>query len=207
MVREIVFDTETTGFNYDKGDRLIEIGAVELINHIPTGKIYHQYINPERDVPEDAVKVHGLTYDFLKDYPTFDKVADDWLDFVGEDSILVAHNAQFDMSVLAKTINGYGIEWLPYVYYACTCQMAKECIAEAPDGKLRTLCQMFEVELLEHHNALADARACSELLLKYLERGIEPAKHLNNFDVFSQHTVKEKHACLNCQKKLCNYLN
>ena len=68
MVREIVFDTETTGFNYNKGDRLIEIGAVELVNHIPTGKTYHQYINPEREVPEDAVKVHGLTYEFLKDY-------------------------------------------------------------------------------------------------------------------------------------------
>ena len=64
MLREIVFDTETTGFKPEEGDRLIEIGAVELINHIPTGRTYHQYINPEREVPEDAVKVHGLTYDF-----------------------------------------------------------------------------------------------------------------------------------------------
>ena len=99
MVREIVFDTETTGFNYDKGDRLIEIGAVELINHMPTGKTYHQYINPEREVPEDAVKVHGLTYDMLKEYPTFDKVADEWLDFIG-DADLVAHNASFDMKFI-----------------------------------------------------------------------------------------------------------
>ena len=76
MTREIVFDTETTGFDCVKGDRLIEIGAVELINHMPTGVTFHQYINPERDVPEDAVKVHGLTYDFLKDFPTFDKIAD-----------------------------------------------------------------------------------------------------------------------------------
>ena len=81
MVREIVFDTETTGFDYNKGDRLIEIGAIELINHVPTGRVYHQYINPEREVPDDAVRVHGLTYDFLKDYPTFDKIADSWLDF------------------------------------------------------------------------------------------------------------------------------
>ena len=67
MVREIVFDTETTGFNAEEGERLVEIGAVELINHIPTGKTYHQYINPEKEVPEEAYKVHGLSYDFLKD--------------------------------------------------------------------------------------------------------------------------------------------
>ena len=71
MVREIVFDTETTGFNAEEGERLVEIGAVELINHIPTGKTYHQYINPEKEVPEEAYKVHGLSYDFLKDFPTF----------------------------------------------------------------------------------------------------------------------------------------
>lgn len=97
MTREIVFDTETTGFEYAKGERLVEIGAVELINHMPTGVTYHQYINPEKEVPEEAFKVHGLSYDFLKDYPTFDKVADEWLDFIG-DAVLVAHNASFDIN-------------------------------------------------------------------------------------------------------------
>ena len=100
MVREIVFDTETTGFNPEKGDRLIEIGAIELINHKPTGRTYHQYINPERDIPEDAVKVHGITEEFLKDYPIFRDVADDFMEFVGDNSILVAHNAKFDMSFI-----------------------------------------------------------------------------------------------------------
>ena len=94
MLREIVFDTETTGFNYDSGDRMIEIGAVELINHLPTGRIYHQYINPEREVPEEVVKVHGLTYDFLKNYPKFAEVAQDFIDFVGDDGILVAHDSR-----------------------------------------------------------------------------------------------------------------
>ena len=74
-IREIVFDTETTGFDPLTGDRLVEIGAVELINHVPTGRTYHQYINPERDVPEEVVKVHGLTTEFLKDYPVFEKAA------------------------------------------------------------------------------------------------------------------------------------
>ena len=105
-VREIVFDTETTGFDPATGDKLVEIGAVELINHVPTGRTYHQYINPEREVPEEVVKVHGLTTEYLKDFPIFAKVAQDFIDFVGEDGILVAHNATFDMKDMA------GIAWL-----------------------------------------------------------------------------------------------
>ena len=96
MVREIVFDTETTGFDPENGDKLVEIGAVELINHNPTGVTFHRYINPQRDVPEDAFKVHGLSYDYLKQFPTFDKIVDEWLDFVG-DGEMVAHNAAFDI--------------------------------------------------------------------------------------------------------------
>ena len=111
MVREIVFDTETTGFNAEEGERLVEIGAVELINHIPTGKTYHQYINPEKEVPEEAYKVHGLSYDFLKDFPTFDKVADDWLEFIGEDSVLVAHNAQFDINFVNYELSSVNRRW------------------------------------------------------------------------------------------------
>ena len=87
-IREIVFDTETTGFDPATGDRLVEIGAVELINHVPTGRTYHQYINPDRDVPEEVVKVHGLTNEFLKDYPFFDKVAQEWVDFIGDDGVI-----------------------------------------------------------------------------------------------------------------------
>ena len=79
-MREIVFDTETTGLNVKGGDRLVEIGAVELINHVPTGKEYHQYINPMRSMDENVVKVHGLTEEFLSDKPTFEEICDDfWL--------------------------------------------------------------------------------------------------------------------------------
>ena len=106
-LREIVFDTETTGFEYAGDDRLVEIGAVELINHMPTGVTYHQYINPEREVPEEVVKVHGLTYDYLKDFPTFDKIADDWIDFVG-DATLVAHNASFDINFVNAELKRLG---------------------------------------------------------------------------------------------------
>ena len=83
-MREICFDTETTGLHISNGDRLIEIGALELINHIPTGKVFHEYINPERDVPEEVVKVHGITTEFLADKPKFDEIAQKWIDFVGD---------------------------------------------------------------------------------------------------------------------------
>ena len=98
-MREIVMDTETTGLDPNTGDRLVEIGGVELFNHLPTGKKYHQYINPERDMPQEAFDVHGLSIDFLKDKPVFAKIAQEFLDFVG-DAKLVIHNAAFDMKFL-----------------------------------------------------------------------------------------------------------
>lgn len=99
MKREIVLDTETTGLSPSTGDRLVEIGCVELINHIPTGKNYHAYCNPQRDMPEEAFKVHGLGNEFLADKPLFKDVANDFLDFIA-DSVLVIHNAPFDMGFL-----------------------------------------------------------------------------------------------------------
>lgn len=99
MTREIVFDTETTGLNPLGGDRVVEIGAVELINHIPTGRHFHQYVNPERDVPVEAFRVHGLSEEFLRDKPRFAEIADDMMAFFG-DAVLIAHNAPFDMQFL-----------------------------------------------------------------------------------------------------------
>jgi DNA polymerase-3 subunit epsilon len=99
MKREIVLDTETTGLNPLTGDRVVEIGCVELINHIPSGRHFHQYINPERPMPEEAFKVHGLSDDFLRDKPRYAEIADKFLDFVG-DAALVIHNAAFDISFL-----------------------------------------------------------------------------------------------------------
>lgn len=98
-LREIVLDTETTGLSAANGDRLVEIGCVELINHIPTGVHFHKYCNPERDMPEEAFKVHGLSEEFLSDKPLFKDVAQEFLDFI-EDSTLVIHNAPFDMGFL-----------------------------------------------------------------------------------------------------------
>ena len=99
MLREIVLDTETTGLDPLRGDRLIEVGCVELVNRIPTGREFHRYVNPERDVPREAEAVHGLSTAFLLDKPLFAAVADELLAFIGED-VLVIHNASFDVGFL-----------------------------------------------------------------------------------------------------------
>lgn len=174
MVREIVFDTETTGFDYAKGDRLIEIGAIELLNHMPTGKTYHQYINPEREVPEDAVKIHGLTYDFLKDFPTFDKVADEWLDFI-KDAKLVAHNASFDMNFVNYELKQIGKPEMSFGDCIDTLEIARNMFPGARCS-LDALCKRFEIDnsARTFHGALLDAQLLSEVYLELLG-GKEPA--------------------------------
>jgi DNA polymerase III subunit epsilon len=99
MMREIVLDTETTGLSPQTGDRVVEIGCVELINHIPTGRHFHVYLNPERPMPEEAFRIHGLSTEFLRDKPKFSAEADAFLEFIG-DATLVIHNAPFDMGFL-----------------------------------------------------------------------------------------------------------
>ena len=98
-MREISLDTETTGFDPFTGDRIVEIGCVELINHLPTDNVYHVYLNPERVVPEDSIRIHGLTDEFLDDKPLFSEVSKDFLEFI-KDSPLVIHNAEFDLRFL-----------------------------------------------------------------------------------------------------------
>ena len=174
MTREIVFDTETTGFEYAKGDRLVEIGAVELINHMPTGVTYHQYINPERDVPEEVVKVHGLTYDYLKDFPTFDKIAQEWIDFVG-DATLVAHNASFDINFVNYELKQIGLPEYEWSRVIDTLEIARALFPGARCS-LDALCKRFEVDNRTHtfHGALLDAQLLSEVYLELLG-GKEPS--------------------------------
>ncbi len=179
-IREIVFDTETTGFDPVTGDKLVEIGAVELINHVSTGKTYHQYINPERDVPEEVVKVHGLTTEFLKDYPVFADVAQEWIDFIGDDGILVAHNAKFDM----KFIN-YELKRLGYAEYGWdravdTLEIAKNKFP-GQRNNLDALCKRFNIDnsARTFHGALLDAQLLAEVYLELLG-GAEPTMDLTS---------------------------
>lgn len=173
MVREIVFDTETTGMDPETGDKLVEIGAVELVNHIPTGVTFHRYINPQREVPDDAFKVHGLNYEFLKNHPTFDNIVDEWIDFVG-DAVLVAHNASFDMKFInfqQKELGRitYGMERV-----VDTLEIARKLYPGARNN-LDALCRRFNIDNSARtlHGALLDADLLARVYLELLG-GQEP---------------------------------
>lgn len=166
MRREIVLDTETTGLNPADGHRITEIGCVELINYVPTGKTYHTYVNPERDVPEAAERITGLTYDFLKGFPVFKNIHQDFLDFIA-DSPLVIHNAGFDMRFLNAELEKLYIKPLSFSRAIDTVQMARAKYPGSP-ANLDALCKRFGIDLTKRdkHGALLDA----ELLAKvYLE--------------------------------------
>lgn len=179
MVREIVFDTETTGFNPESGEKLVEIGAIELINHVATGVTYHQYINPKKEVPEEAFRIHGLSYDFLKSYPIFADVADDFLEFIG-DATLVAHNAHFDIDFLNYELKQINKPQLYYDRVVDTLEIAKVLFPGARNN-LDALCKRFEVDNTNRilHGALLDAQLLAEVYLELLG-GREPSLILDN---------------------------
>ena len=165
-MREIVFDTETTGLDPLSGHRVVEIGCVELFNHIPTGKTFHAYLNPGRSVPSEAAMVHGLTDEFLADKPMFAEVVDDFLNFIA-DSPLVAHNASFDMNFINSELTRTGYKNLPKERAIDTVLIARKKFPGAP-ASLDALCKRFNVNLSERqlHGALLDARLLAEVYLE-----------------------------------------
>lgn len=179
-IREIVFDTETTGLDPLTGDKIVEIGAVELVNHIPTGKTYHQYINPERDVPEEVVKVHGLTTEYLKDFPIFADIAQEWIDFIGEDGILVAHNAPFDIKFVNYELQRIGYEIYEKDRVVDTLEIAKSKFP-GQRNNLDALCKRFNIDnsARTFHGALLDAQLLAEVYLELLG-GAEPTMDLSS---------------------------
>ena len=168
-MREIVLDTETTGLNPEKGDRIVEIGCVELENHLPTGKTYHQYINPMRAMSEEVVAVHGLTEEFLSDKPIFSEIADEFLAFVGENTPLVIHNAAFDMNFLNCELKACGRRILPEEYVVDTLLIARK---KFPGAKvnLDELCKRFNVDASRRtvHGALLDAELLADVYLELI---------------------------------------
>jgi len=166
-MREIVLDTETTGFNADGGDRLVELGCIELVNHIPTGRHLHKYCNPQRDMPEEALKVHGLTEQFLSDKPLFAEIADEFLKFIGEDTKLVIHNAAFDMAFLNAELKRAGRKILPFDRAVDTVQMARRKFPGA-QASLDALCKRFNIDNSARikHGALLDAELLAEVYLE-----------------------------------------
>jgi DNA polymerase-3 subunit epsilon len=167
-MREIVLDTETTGFEPNDGDRIVEIGAVELWNHVPTGATYHQYINPERMMPQSAFEVHGLGDDFLRDKPVFKHIGQAFLDFIG-DSKLIIHNAAFDMKFLNAELKWMNLQAIPMDQALDTLMIARKRFPGSP-ASLDALCRRFGVNnsAREKHGALLDSEILAEVYLELI---------------------------------------
>ena len=161
-MREIVLDTETTGFEPSEGDRVVEIGAVELFNHLPTGRTYHQYINPKRNMPEAAFNVHGLSEEFLSDKPVFKDIAQKFIDFI-KDSKLVIHNASFDMKFLNAELEWVNRPALPMHQAIDTLAIARRKFPGSP-ASLDALCRRFGIDNSSRtlHGALLDSEILAE---------------------------------------------
>lgn len=166
-MRQIVLDTETTGLD-PASHRVIEIGCVELVSYIPTGRTFHHYINPARDVPKEAQAVHGLTDEFLKDKPFFTEIVGGFLDFIADDP-LVIHNAGFDMGFLNAELGRAGFSSLPMTRAVDTVVMARKRFPGAP-ASLDALCRRFNVDASSRnlHGALLDARLLAEVYLELM---------------------------------------
>ena len=167
-MREIVFDTETTGLDARNGDRLVEIGGVELLNHIPTGRSFHRYLNPGRPVHLDAVAVHGLTDAFLADKPRFEAVVDEFLAFVG-DSVLVAHNSGFDREFINAELERAARPPLPEARFVDTLLIARRRHPGAANS-LDALCARYNIDASARskHGALLDAEILADVYLELL---------------------------------------
>lgn len=165
-MREIVLDTETTGLDPNRGHRLVEVGCVELLNRIPTGATFHVYINPERDMPAEALAIHGLSEQFLKDKPLFSDVADDFLTFIGDDP-LVIHNAGFDHGFLCAELKRVDRALIARERLVDTLTLARRKHSAGPYN-LDALCARYNIDNSRRteHGALLDAEILAEVYLE-----------------------------------------
>lgn len=188
-MREIVLDTETTGFDPESGDRIVEIGAVELLNHLPTGQVFHVYVNPERDMPEEAFAVHGLSTAFLSDKPVFTKIAADFLAFIG-DARLVIHNAAFDVKFLNAELRWAGHPEIAPARAVDSLEIARRRFPGA-NNTLDALCRRFGVDnsVREKHGALLDSELLAEVYLE-LVGGRQPGLVLTSVGAGGAETVE-----------------
>ena len=167
-MREIVLDTETTGFDPEDGDRIVEIGAVELHNHMPTGRTFHHYVNPERAMPQEAFEVHGLGDDFLRDKPVFSLIAGEFLEFVGS-AKLVIHNAGFDIKFLNHELSRLQMPAIPWDQAIDTLALARRMFPGSP-ASLDALCRRFSIDNTARtlHGALLDSEILAEVYLELI---------------------------------------
>lgn len=165
MIREIVLDTETTGIDHNRGHRLIEIGCVELVDYRPSGRTFHEYVNPERDVEAGAFEVHGISTESLLDKPLFADVAESFLEFIG-DAQLIIHNAKFDMGFINMELDRLGMDPLPMSRSTDTLMLARKRNPGGPNS-LDALCRRFKITSFNRdlHGALLDSEILAEVYL------------------------------------------
>jgi DNA polymerase-3 subunit epsilon len=167
MMREIVLDTETTGLDASEGHRVVEVACIELVHHVPTGRRFHRYVNPEREMPEEALAIHGLTAEFLARQPPFAVIADELLTFIGADP-LVIHNAEFDLAFLNAELAR--LERQP-IAVSCidTLALARIRFPGSPVN-LDALCRRFAIDLSDRveHGAEVDCRLLAAVYLELL---------------------------------------
>ncbi len=166
-MRELVIDTETTGLNPHDGHRVVEVAVIELFNHLPTGKFFHRYINPERDMPEGAQAIHGLSGEFLATHPVFQAIVDEFLEFIGSDP-LVIHNAEFDLAFLNAELKRIGLPALTSPV-TDTLLMARKRFPGQP-ANLDALCRRFAIDLSarDKHGARIDGELLAAVYLELI---------------------------------------
>lgn len=167
-MREIALDTETTGLDPEYGHRVVEIGCVEMFGRVRTGKVFHTYLNPERDMPAEAERIHGISGEFLKDKPLFASIGADFLEFIG-DATLVIHNASFDMKFLNYELKSFGLPTIPMERVVDTLLIARRKFPGAP-ANLDALCRRFTIDLSARtkHGALLDAELLADVYMELM---------------------------------------
>jgi DNA polymerase III subunit epsilon len=185
MIREIVLDTETTGLDPLHGHRVIEIGALELLNHLPTGESFHVYINPERAVDVGAFEVHGLSDEFLESKPKFEEIAESFLTFIANDALII-HNARFDIGFLNAELRRLEMDELPIERAIDTLQMARRKYPGA-QASLDALCRRFEIDNSgrDLHGALIDSDLLASVYLELIG-GRQPGFELKRDAIVSE---------------------
>lgn len=171
-MRRIILDLETTGLDPRKGHKIVEIGCIEVVNRVRTDKIFHLYIDPERDMPEPAFRVHGISSEFLKGKPKFNEIAKDFLDFIGTDSKLIAHNASFDIGFLNHQLSELNHPTIDNSRVIDTLFLARKNFPGSP-ASLDALCKRFNISLADRqekgHGALLDSELLYEVYIRLTE--------------------------------------
>ncbi len=200
-MREICLDTETTGLDPKNGDRVVEIACVEIINKVRTGKFFHTYINPRRDMPDEAFRIHGISTEFLKDKPIFEYIAADFLEFI-KDAKIVIHNAAFDLKFLNHELSILGLESLNKDNVIDSLLIARKKFPGSPNS-LDALCKRFNVDLSkrEKHGALLDTELLVDVYvelmggaqggLSFLEQKNEEKFEITNEEIFTVNKLQK----------------